>query len=82
MVILSYCLDFSKQNLAKCFQAQLSYFQASSYISKHEIFQAECRSPQFSKEPPANYRTAPEYSKQNDIEYSKHNYDNIRTCQA
>lgn len=80
MVILSYCLDFSKQNLAKCFQAQFSYFPTSSYISKHEIFQAERRSPQLSEEPLANYRTAPEYSKQNTIEYSKQNYDNIRTC--
>ena len=79
MVILSHCLDFAKQNLAKCFQAQFSYFQTSSYISKHEVFQAECGSPQFSKEPLANYRTTPEYSKQNAIEYSKQNYNNIRT---
>ena len=54
-------------------------FQISSYIPKHEIFQAECGSPQLAEIPLANYRTTPEYSKQNAIEYSKQNYDNIRT---
>ena len=80
MVILSYCLDFPKQNLAKCFQAQLSYFPNLSHARQDEILQAERGTPQLSKEPLANYRTAPEYSKHNAIEYSKQNYDNIRTC--
>ena len=69
---LSYCLDFSKQNLAKCFQAEFSYLPTLSHLREHEIFQAECGSPQLLKEPLANYRTAPEYSKQNN--------GNIRTC--
>ena len=80
MVILSYCLDFSKQNLAKCFQAQFSYFQNLSHSRKDEILQAERGSPQFSKEPLSNYRTTPEYSKQNTPKYSKQNNGNIRTC--
>ena len=80
--LLSYCLNFSKQNLAKCFQAQLSYFPISSYISKHEIFQAERGSPQLAEIPLANYRTAPELTKQNTPNNSKQNYRNIRTCQT
>lgn len=80
--MLSYCLDFSKQNLAKCSQAQLSYFLDSSPSRQDEILQAECGSPHLSEEPSANYRTAPEYSKHNSPKYSKQNYGNIRTCQA